>query len=309
MRGYLYILINPSIPNLAKVGKTTRDPKDRVIELSRATGVPTPFILAYQQPVDDCNSAERWVHQELEERGARNASNREFFTAPLHEIVNLLAVVGANNSGSAGAVDRIQEDEEEAARSEILDDDEDKFLDVNTLYLRGLELLDAPDPKPYGAFIFLEQAAMHEHKLACEKVADMLFEGLGAKRDPKRAEYYYREASKTERLTHADQTARWAYVSARLEDLIMAMSCWRAFFQRLIEDDLPDADQLVTQFGWAFLLDMSQATELPRSHRVPSVHFRRFYPQLLLSINEAATHSNPTDLTRAKAYLDRMSGL
>jgi hypothetical protein len=45
--GYIYILINPSLEGLIKVGKTTRDPIDHAVELSKATGVPTPFIVAY----------------------------------------------------------------------------------------------------------------------------------------------------------------------------------------------------------------------------------------------------------------------
>lgn len=85
--GFLYVLINPSMPGLTKVGKTTRDPSDRVTELSSATGVPSPFMLAFQQPVGECDVAERWVHQELERRGFRLSDNREFFNAPLHEII------------------------------------------------------------------------------------------------------------------------------------------------------------------------------------------------------------------------------
>ncbi len=56
--GYIYILINPSMVGLVKIGKTTRDHKDRVNELSSATGVPTPFILIYQEYFDDCSTAE-----------------------------------------------------------------------------------------------------------------------------------------------------------------------------------------------------------------------------------------------------------
>lgn len=91
--GFLYVLINPAMPGLAKVGKTTRNPSNRVSELSAATGVPSPFILAYQQPVQDCHAAEVWVHAELERNGYRVATNREFFKAPLHETQHCLAVL------------------------------------------------------------------------------------------------------------------------------------------------------------------------------------------------------------------------
>lgn len=88
--GYLYVLVNPAMPGLAKVGKTTRDPEARVAELSAATGVPTQFFLVYKHPVADCGAAELWVHKELERRGYRLASNREFFRGPVHEIVALI---------------------------------------------------------------------------------------------------------------------------------------------------------------------------------------------------------------------------
>ena len=104
--GFLYVLTNPSMPGMAKVGKTTRDPMGRVSELSSATGVATPFVLMYQQPVADCHSAEAWVHGELERQGGRVAPNREFFNAPLHEIVALLAK--AATLQFAGAEQRLQ---------------------------------------------------------------------------------------------------------------------------------------------------------------------------------------------------------
>lgn len=88
--GFLYVLMNPSMPGLVKVGKTTRDPAARVSELSAATGVPTSFILLYSQPVADCHAAEAWAHAELERRGYRPNASREFFTAPAHEAVEVV---------------------------------------------------------------------------------------------------------------------------------------------------------------------------------------------------------------------------
>lgn len=88
--GYIYILSNPVMPNLVKVGMTTRPPSERVAELSGATGVPSPFMLVYQQPVQDCYAAEAWVHSRLDSMGLRHSSRREFFSGPLHEIVQVV---------------------------------------------------------------------------------------------------------------------------------------------------------------------------------------------------------------------------
>ncbi len=38
--GYIYIISNPSMPGLVKIGRTSRDPQTRLRELNSATGVP-----------------------------------------------------------------------------------------------------------------------------------------------------------------------------------------------------------------------------------------------------------------------------
>ena len=59
--GYLYVLANSSIPGLVKIGKTTRLPSERADELSRVTGVATPFIVVYEDYFDDCAAAESFA--------------------------------------------------------------------------------------------------------------------------------------------------------------------------------------------------------------------------------------------------------
>lgn len=67
--GFIYVLINPSLKDMVKVGKTLRDPEERVSELYQPTGVPTPFILVYKEFFEDCSKAERRIHQLLESKG------------------------------------------------------------------------------------------------------------------------------------------------------------------------------------------------------------------------------------------------
>jgi DNA segregation ATPase FtsK/SpoIIIE-like protein len=88
--GYIYALINYSMPGLVKVGRTARPPLDRLDELSGATGVPTPFQLVFDILVPDAPSAEQALHAILTERGYRYSDNREFFHAPIHEVVSLM---------------------------------------------------------------------------------------------------------------------------------------------------------------------------------------------------------------------------
>jgi hypothetical protein len=89
-QGWVYVFVNSSLPGYAKVGRTHRSPAQRAAELSAATGVPTPFVLAFEQAFDDCVVAERLVHAELDRRGLRVAQNREFFIAPPSDIIRII---------------------------------------------------------------------------------------------------------------------------------------------------------------------------------------------------------------------------
>lgn len=75
--GYIYILINKSLEGLIKIGSTTLGVKERARQLSSSTGVPTPFIVAYEIYVEDCINFEKQIHNQLSE--FRVNPNREFF--------------------------------------------------------------------------------------------------------------------------------------------------------------------------------------------------------------------------------------
>lgn len=82
--GFVYVLYNPSFPDVFKVGCTERSPQQRAEELSKGTGVPTEFIvLAYIE----CARFE-WVERDIHVRLADYRVNRgrEFFRAPLELI-------------------------------------------------------------------------------------------------------------------------------------------------------------------------------------------------------------------------------
>ena len=45
IKGYVYVLSNPRMPGLVKVGCSTRPVDERVAELNSATAVPAPFVV------------------------------------------------------------------------------------------------------------------------------------------------------------------------------------------------------------------------------------------------------------------------
>ena len=85
-KGFVYILVNPSLKkNLLKIGRTTRDPEVRSEELSKGTGIPLPYYVAYSEQTIDCETAEALIHKNL--AYCRVNGSREFFVLPLKEAI------------------------------------------------------------------------------------------------------------------------------------------------------------------------------------------------------------------------------
>ena len=84
----VYLLSNPSMPNIYKIGCTkTNDVTERMKNLY-TTGVPTPFQCLRACKVDDCKKAEAMLHKAFAKY--RIAPNREFFK--IDEIDAILAI-------------------------------------------------------------------------------------------------------------------------------------------------------------------------------------------------------------------------
>jgi hypothetical protein len=92
--GYIYILTNPSIKRMVKIGRTMRPPEERAAELSKHTGLPTAFSVAYHERVSDCDLVENLVHEKL--NAFRVSEDREFFKMPLKEAIQIVAEICKN---------------------------------------------------------------------------------------------------------------------------------------------------------------------------------------------------------------------
>src|SRR6266446_289532 len=89
--GSIYILTNPSMPGLLKIGKTTYSAAERAADLSSVTGIPTPFVVAYEWNTSDCDIAEARVHKRL--AGWRCNQDREFFRLPIEIAINIVSEI------------------------------------------------------------------------------------------------------------------------------------------------------------------------------------------------------------------------
>ena len=90
MAGWVYILSNPAMPGLFKVGYTDRDPFSRAKEISQATGVPFDFIVEYQIYVSHPYELEQKTHKLLHNHRVNN--NREFFNCSYEDVVETIRV-------------------------------------------------------------------------------------------------------------------------------------------------------------------------------------------------------------------------
>lgn len=91
--GYIYVLTNPSIPGLVKIGYTNRDVKERVDELSGSTGVPTAFLIEYYCLTRDVENVEIEVHKHF----ARSRQpGKEFFSISVVEAARLIDTLVKN---------------------------------------------------------------------------------------------------------------------------------------------------------------------------------------------------------------------
>lgn len=209
--GWIYVLVNSSMPDLVKVGRTSRDPRTRAQELSGVTGVPTPFVVAYEKLVPDSVSVEEYVHVRLEELGFRVASNREFFAAPVSDVVDVVLEAIAQLSGTSQVPDA---SDDGPLQSEDVDDDgagdfdfelDDAYPDADYDAAPWQDLLDQGEESYFGtgeelqdfdvARSLFQKAARLGSGAACIHLGAMAEDGEGMRSNVARAIKWYRQAT------------------------------------------------------------------------------------------------------------------
>ena len=90
MSNIIYLLTNPIMPDLVKIGRT-QDLKQRIRDLSSATGVPISFVCHYACEVNDSKLAERKIHDAFGDH--RINPKREFFRINPERIVSILKLI------------------------------------------------------------------------------------------------------------------------------------------------------------------------------------------------------------------------
>ena len=115
--GIVYVLTNPAMPGIVKIGKTTRGMGARLNELY-STGVPLPFECAYAARVDDESKVERAFHQAF--GPYRINSRREFFDIEPEQAIALLELMALEDMTPAMQEEANQVDVEAKSGAEKL---------------------------------------------------------------------------------------------------------------------------------------------------------------------------------------------
>ncbi len=89
MGGFVYVMTNPSLKGMVKIGYTLRSPDERAAELSGTSGIPTPFKVAYSFECDDPEAVEQRLHNRF--ASTRVNFGREFFRLSVGEVIEALA--------------------------------------------------------------------------------------------------------------------------------------------------------------------------------------------------------------------------
>lgn len=91
---YVYVLVNPGIPGICKIGYTTKTVYERCRQLNSAPGVINPWypVFAYKCPSGPM--LEREVHTHLEKMGKRVNLKREGFEIESIEAIKIIETLG-----------------------------------------------------------------------------------------------------------------------------------------------------------------------------------------------------------------------
>jgi hypothetical protein len=88
-KGIIYIISNPAIPGLVKIGKTVN--LEKRMKQHFNSSVPLPFRCVYAKKVKNYSEVERKLHKGL--KSHRENPNREFFRISEEEVINFLELV------------------------------------------------------------------------------------------------------------------------------------------------------------------------------------------------------------------------
>ena len=237
MGEYVYILINQSMPGLVKIGRTDRNPEDRAKELS-STGVPSPFMVAYEHLVIDSRSAEAVIHAFLSSQGHRPSANREFFNIPLKLAISIVSKICQEFENSEFPTGGIQNRSDDPSRAA------DDFYNAGLDFYHGYGNAIQSYPK---ALESLELSYKLGNLAAADCLSNIYLWGLSGRSSPEKAlELLHEAASRGEVILYlklaeiylgVERDPEFEKDTLKLKNIDNAVKCYERYFSNEITPD------------------------------------------------------------------------
>jgi hypothetical protein len=279
--GFVYVLINPSMEGLVKIGCTARDSAARAKELSSATGVPTPFIVIYESYFRDCKAAEQYIHTLLETGGSRASSNREFFqTSPTKAINAVHTAERALNVSVSSAGISVPPSAASEPWEQVLKLAETWHYGLGNAFVNIGEAL-----KLY------KKAARLGSAQACLRIGQLMRHNRKLRNDAEALRYLEQGGSLGLLPCYAELTQYFA------GEPVNAAKAWDHFFST---PHLLDSVADIGRYGMWYLWYIRQH-DLPPKY---AVHLQRFVTSILIEIDDEISVRDPglLDLHKLRFY-------
>ena len=111
--GYVYVLSNPAMPGIVKIGMSKHGGRIRANEIYKqgGTGISLPFKMEFEIWAEDCHSSELYVHEELDQY--RINDSREFFKIDVVVAIEaVMRVIGYDFNLHVGVADYLISEEQ-----------------------------------------------------------------------------------------------------------------------------------------------------------------------------------------------------
>nr|WP_181717473.1 GIY-YIG nuclease family protein [Psychrobacter sp.]QJS05940.1 hypothetical protein [Psychrobacter sp.] len=91
--GFIYVLTNAYIPNVYKIGYTTRNAVERAKEISRDTGVPGDWEVAREWPVMDAYKTEQYIFLEFKDYRIQKKEMFHFIGTSIEDLIKTMDIL------------------------------------------------------------------------------------------------------------------------------------------------------------------------------------------------------------------------
>lgn len=164
--GYIYVLSNPHVPALYKIGYTDRDPEIRAAELSAHTGVPGKYIIDAYWEIYEAVIIEKKLFSKL----AKYRRTGEFFEFQDKEtclaiVTNTLQTLGELDNQGKSIPWKTRQAKKELVESESRERRENEnaaFLQWNDKYSKSFEIKALHDAERYVGVTCLQVKRIYD---------------------------------------------------------------------------------------------------------------------------------------------------